>query len=396
MNDPLQAPAPREILYLDNSATSYPKPPQVAAAMCRWLEQVGGSPGRSGHRLSIDSARQVFEARESLARLLAVPSSRQIVFTKNATEALNLAIQGLLDPGDRVLTTSMEHNSVMRPLRHLVAQGTITLEVVRCSPEGRLDPADVARALERKTRLVVMTHASNVTGTIMPVPEVAALCREQGALLLVDAAQTAGALPLDVAAWGVDLLAFTGHKSLFGPTGTGGLYLREGVELRPFMRGGTGSNSEQEEQPDFLPDRLESGTLNAVGIAGLQAGLDFVLQTGVGRIREEESALTAMLLKGLAAIPGVTIHGPGSAADMMPVVSLSVAGLAPSEVGYILDEAFGIMTRIGLCCAPSAHRTIGTFPGGTVRLAPGFFTTPADITYTLEALGAIAGKVTRR
>ncbi len=381
---------PGKILYLDNSATSFPKPPQVAEAMCRWLQEVGGSPGRSGHRLSIASARLVFEARESLARLLGAPSSRQIIFTKNATEALNLAINGVLARGDHVVTTSMEHNSVMRPLRYLAGQGDIDLTIVTCSAEGRLDPADVARSLTRKTRLVAVTHASNVTGTIMPVRELARLCREREVLLLVDAAQTIGALPVDVGAWDIDLLAFTGHKSLFGPTGTGGLYLREGLEVRPIMRGGTGSNSEREEQPDFLPDRLESGTLNAVGIAGLQAGVDFVLDKGVERIRSEEMALTAAVLEGLAAIPGVMLHGPSRPSDMMPVISLSLAGLVPSEVGSILDEAFGIMTRVGLCCSPLAHRTIGTFPQGTVRLSPGFFTTPDDITYVLESLRAVA------
>ncbi len=387
--------AAQGVIYLDNGATSFPKPRQVVEAVNRWLTQVGGSPGRSGHRLSTESARIVFEAREAMAGLIGAPSSRQIVFTKNATEALNIAIQGVLTDGDHVVTTSMEHNSVMRPLRHLAAQGRIELTVVQGDGRGLAKAEDVIAAFGGKTRLAAVTHASNVSGTIMAVAELGRACREKGVLLLVDGAQTVGALPIDVVRDGIDLLAFTGHKSLFGPTGTGGLYLREGVEVRPLMRGGTGSDSEFEEQPDFLPDRLESGTLNAVGIAGLKAGIDFIAATGVERVREEEMGLVSRLLEGLHTVPGLTVFGPAEARERCPIVSFNIAGLAPSEVGYVLDEGFGIMCRVGLHCSPSAHRTLGTFPGGSVRFSPGYFNTAEDMEYAVSAVRAIASRKVR-
>jgi cysteine desulfurase family protein len=378
------------IIYLDNGATSFPKPPPVIEAVSRWFTEYGGSPGRSGHRMAIAAARLHFEARESMSTLLGAPSSRRIVFTLNATEALNLAITGVITRGDHVVTSSMEHNSVMRPLRHLAHQGVINLTVVPCSSAGDLDPQDLVSALTPATRLVVMTHASNVTGTLMPVPFVANACRERGILFLVDAAQTAGALPLDVISLGVDLLAFTGHKSLFGPMGTGGLWVREGVEVQPLVRGGTGSNSEDEEHPSFFPDRLEAGTPNAVGLAGLKAGVEYVLSAGVQRIRETEEAHTARLLEGLREIPGLRLHGGGSALGMVPVVSFTLDGLAPSEVGFLLDEGYGILCRVGLHCSPAAHRTLGTFPSGTVRFSPGWFTTSLEIDRALEAVRDIA------
>jgi cysteine desulfurase family protein len=380
------------VVYLDNAATSFPKPPEVAAAIGHWLGRVGGSPGRSGHRLSTESARMVFETREAVASLLGVASSRQVVFTKNATEALNLALSGFLRRGDRVVTTSVEHNSVMRPLRALAAGGAIELSVVPCGPDSRLEVGKVAAALTPGTRLLVATHASNVTGVLMPLTELGALCRERGVRFLVDAAQTAGAVPLDMAGQGIDLLAFTGHKSLLGPPGTGGLCVAEDLLLEPLLRGGTGSNSEQEAQPETMPDRLEAGTQNTAGLAGLKAGVEFILRTGVGVIREREEAVTGRLLDGVRRIPGVTLHGPGEPELMAPVISLNLAGLAPSEAGFLLDEGYGILCRVGLQCAPSAHRTIGTFPGGTVRLSPGFFTTEEDVEAALAAIRALASR----
>jgi cysteine desulfurase family protein len=358
--------------------------------MDRWMKEIGGSPGRSGHRLSIDSARVVFEARESLAGLLGADSSKQIIFTCNATMALNLAISGAVKFGDRVVTTSMEHNSVMRPLRHLAREKVIELDTIPCAADGSLDPGDLIKALERETVLVAVTHASNVTGTISPIGELARICRDRGSLLLVDAAQTAGAVPMDVQSDGIDMLAFTGHKSLYGPTGTGGLYVREGLKIKPLVRGGTGSNSEREEHPEFFPDCLEAGTPNAVGLAGLKAGLDFIQSTGIDQIRDDELSLTVRLLEGLVEIPGVRIFGTMEKERRTPAVSFTLEGLSPSEVGYILDEAFGILVRVGLHCSPSAHRTIGTFPEGTVRIVPGFFNSPEDIDYSLECIRTIA------
>jgi cysteine desulfurase family protein len=381
-----------QAIYLDNGATSFPKPAAVAAAMSHFLLEVGGSPGRSGHRLSQEAARVVFECREALAALFGAPDSRRIAFTLNATQALNTAIYGTLLPGDRVIVTAMEHNSTMRPLRDLERRGVIALEVLPCDAAGRLDLERLGSALRTRPRLLAAVHASNVSGSILPLREVGAMTRAAGTLLLLDAAQSAGALPIDVEADGVDLLAFTGHKALLGPQGTGGLWVRPGIEPRPLFRGGTGSNSELEEQPEFWPDRLESGTLNAVGIAGLLAGVSFVAEKGIATIRAREEALTQRLLDALRAVEGITLYGPERAAERSPIVSVNFAGLVPSEAGFLLEEGFGVLTRVGLHCAPAAHRTLGTYPQGTVRFAPGFFTTEADIDAAIEGCRYLAAK----
>lgn len=381
------------MIYLDNAATSWPKPPQVLTAMARFLTEVGANPGRSGHRLSVEAGRVVYAAREAVAELFHAPDPLRVVFGMNATEGLNLALGGLLRPGDHVVTSSMEHNSVMRPLRALEREG-ISVTVVACSPEGSLDPRAVLEALRPETRLVVLNHASNVTGTLLPVAEVGrALHRMRGPLLVVDAAQSGGAVSIDVQADGIDLLAFTGHKSLYGPMGTGGLIIGERVplgEFRPLLRGGTGSRSEQEEQPDFLPDMCESGTPNGVGLAGLEAGVRWVLEQGVEAIRAHEMALTQRLIEGLSAIPGVTVYGTRDPERQTAVVSFNIAGMEPSEVGMRLDEEYGIMCRVGLHCAPAAHRTIGTFPAGTVRFALGAFNTPEEVDAALRAVARMA------
>ncbi len=381
-------------IYLDNAATSWPKPPEVAEAMVRFLNEVGANPGRSGHRLSVEAGRIVYQAREALAELFGVADPLRVVFGLNATDGLNLAIRGLLRPGDHVVTSSMEHNSVMRPLRALEREG-VEVTVVHCSPEGVLDPAAVEAAIRPNTALVVLNHASNVVGTLLPVAEVGRMLRARGngPLLLVDAAQTGGAVPIDMEGDGIDLLAFTGHKSLYGPMGTGGLIIGPRVDierLQPIRRGGTGSRSEYEEQPDFLPDCYESGTPNTVGLAGLLAGVRWVLERGVEAIRAHEQALTRRLIEGLSAIPGVTVYGTRDPARQTAVVSFNIAGMEPSEVGLRLDEEFGIMCRVGLHCAPAAHRTIGTFPTGTVRFAPGAFTTTEEIDRAVEAVARLA------
>ena len=381
------------MIYLDNAATSWPKPPQVLAAMARFLTEVGANPGRSGHRLSVEAGRIVYAAREAVAELFHAPDPLRVVFGMNATEGINLALRGLLRPGDHVVTSSMEHNSVMRPLRALEREG-VSVTVVPCSPEGFLDPQAVLSALRPETRLVVLNHASNVTGTLLPVAEVGrALHRMGGPLLLVDAAQSGGAVPINMQADGIDLLAFTGHKSLYGPMGTGGLIIGDRVpleEFRPLIRGGTGSRSEREEQPDFLPDMCESGTPNAVGLAGLEAGVRWVLERGVEAIRAHEVELTRRLSDGLREIPGVTVYGSQDARLRTAVVSFNIAGMEPSEVGMRLDEEYGIMCRVGLHCAPAAHRTIGTFPAGTVRFALGAFTTREEVDAALRAVARLA------
>ncbi len=381
-----------KLVYMDNGATSFPKPPVVADAMAHFLRRVGGSPGRSGHRLSQEAARIVFSCREALAGLFGAPDSRRIVFTLNATEALNIAILGLLREGDRVVTTSVEHNSVMRPLRDLVRHRGIDLQVIPGDRAGRIDPDLIEKSLQSKPRLLVLSHASNVTGALVPLSRIGEMSRAAGTLLLADAAQSAGVVPIDVERDRVDLLAFTGHKGLLGPQGTGGLWVREGLEIRPLMRGGTGSNSELEEQPEFYPDALESGTQNAVGLAGLGAAIGYIADRGVEEIGRHEKGLAARLIEGLRAVDNLTLHGPGPDEPRTAVVSFTVPGVAPSEVGFLLDEAFGVLTRVGLHCAPGAHRTIETFPAGTVRLSPGCFTTAEDIDHVVDACSYIARK----
>lgn len=383
-----------KLIYLDNAATSHPKPETVIQAMTTFMREVGGNPGRSGHRLSIEAGRVVFEAREKIAALFGVSDSSRVIFGQNATEAINLGLKGLLRRGDHVITSSMEHNSVMRPIRALERE-SIELTVIPCSREGFLDPAEIQRAIRKNSRMVVLNHGSNVVGTLLPLEPVGEICRKHGILFLVDAAQTAGVIPIDMERGKVDLLAFTGHKALFGPQGTGGLVLGTRVDernLEPLKRGGTGSRSEREEQPDFLPDLCESGTPNAVGLAGLRAGLDFILGLGIEKIRDHERKLTARLIQGLLEIPGVVVYGSGDAEKQCAVVSFNLKDWVPSDLSFRLDEAFGILTRVGLHCAPSAHRTIGTFPEGTVRVSMSYLNTVEEIEQTLQAIEILARK----
>ena len=377
-------------IYFDHAATSWPKPPGVRAALDRYFEEAGGNPGRSGHRMSIAAARAVEDTRDLLAELLATPDPSRIAFTKNATEALNIAIYGSLRPGDHAVTTSIEHNSVMRPLRHLESLG-LELTVAPTAPDGTLEAARIAAAIRPETRLVATVHGSNVMGSLLPIDEIARICRDRGVPYLVDASQTAGAVPIDVEALGVDLLAFTGHKALLGMTGTGGLYVRPGLAIEPLLRGGTGSRSDQETQPDFMPDAHESGTLNVAGIVGLGAGVRHLLATGVYEIEAHERQLTARFVDGAGGIPGVTVYAPADAKQRCGVVSFNVDMLSPSEVGTILDRDFGIMSRVGLHCSPGTHRTIGTFPTGTVRFGFGLSNTLAEVETTLDAIAEIAG-----
>jgi len=381
------------MIYLDNAATSWPKPTAVTEAMSRFMLEVGANPGRSAHRLSIEAGRMVYETREAVARLFNLSDPLRVVFGLNATEALNLALWGTLRPGDRVLTTSMEHNSVMRPLRALERERSVKVDIVRCSSEGFLDADDVEAALRADTKMIVLNHASNVVGSVLPVAEVGRIAREHALLLLVDAAQTAGAYPLDMEAMAIDLLAFTGHKALLGPQGTGGLCIGERVqeaEMRPLKQGGTGSRSETEEQPSFLPDMCESGTPNTVGLAGLGAGVQYIIDRGVEEIRAHEVHLTRGLIAELVEIPGVTVYGGLDAEMQTATVSFNIDGLAPSEVGLMLDEEHGIMSRVGLDCAPAAHRTIGTFPVGTVRFGLSALSTTDEVDAGVEAVREIA------
>ena len=376
-------------IYFDNAATSWPKPPEVRASLDAYFGEGGGNPGRSGHRMSIAAARIVEETRDRLSRLLHVEDPARIAFTKNATEALNVAIYGSLGPGDHVVTTSIEHNSVMRPLRDLEARG-VEVTIIPCAPDGMLEPDDVRGALRPSTRLLITVHGSNVTGTLLPIGEIARFARSAGVPYLVDASQTAGAIPIDVEDLGVDMLAFTGHKGLLGMTGTGGLYVRDGVDIVPLMRGGTGSRSDSEFQPDFMPDALESGTLDMAGLAGLGAGVDHILDMGVDAVERHERELVQRFVDGAAEIQGVVEYGPKDVSRRCGVLSFNVGGLSCSDVGMVLDRDFEIMSRVGLHCAPGAHRTIGTFPVGTVRFGFGIYNTMDEVDGALEAIREIA------
>jgi cysteine desulfurase/selenocysteine lyase len=378
------------MIYLDNAATSWPKPQSVYETLCSFLQEAGANPGRSSHRMASAAARTVAETRASLARLLNAESPDRIVFTANATDSLNLAILGLLRPGDRAITTSMEHNSVRRPLKVMRGKG-IDVITVRASPSGVVDPTEIAR-VARGARIIAITHASNVNGAVQPIAKIAEIAHKVGALLLVDGAQSVGAMPIDVQALGIDLLAFPGHKALFGPPGTGALYIGPSVDLeafRPLRTGGTGVNSEDDTPPHALPQRYEAGTLNTLGIAGLRTGVEFVEQTGIEVIARHHETLTLRLVDGLSAIDGVQVFTcpglPGAA-----VVSFSIDGWDPAEAGAVLDQSFEIACRTGLHCAPEACMTIGAGPHGTIRFSPGWFTTSDDIDAAVAAVAEIA------
>lgn len=377
------------MIYLDNAATTWPKPETVVQAMQKAIKEQGGNPGRSGHRLSLAAGKAIEKTRILLARLFNAPAPGRIVFTLNATEAINLGLKGILRPGDHVISGTMEHNAVARPLEALKERG-IEATRVHTSPQTGIDPDDLRAAIKGNTKMVVLGHASNVTGTINPVGEIGRLCRERGIVFLVDAAQTAGYFPIDVQELCIDLLAFPGHKGLLGPQGTGGLYISPDVSPLPLREGGTGSDSQSLIQPTQSPDRYESGTPNTPGIAGLGAGVAFILERGTENIRAHEHALVDRLLTGLQDIPGAILYGPPPGAERAGAVSLNIGGVDPLQVAVILDQAFDIAVRSGLHCAPDAHRETGTLNGGAIRISPGFFNSEEDIDGCLAALNSIA------
>ena len=384
------------LLYLDNAATSWPKPPGVADAMVHFIESVGANPGRSGHRLSVEAARIVYRTREAIAQFFNISDSLRVVFGLNITDSINLALHGLLKPGDHVVTTGMEHNAVMRPLRQ-IEKNNVMITQVACAQDGTIDPDDVKTTIQPNTRLVVVNHASNVCGTLLPIKEIGEIARHANLLFLVDSAQSAGTINIDMIRDQIDLLAFTGHKSLYGPMGTGGLILGERIdpqEITSIRQGGTGSRSEREEQPDFLPDCFESGTANAVGLAGLLAGLAWLNDVGVEKIQADEEKLCQQLINGLMEIPGVIVYGTHDAKKQTATVAWNMEGVEASTIGMRLDDEFGILCRVGLHCAPSAHRTIGTFPDGCVRFGLGAFNSQSDVERTLKSVARIAKEKT--
>ena len=374
--------------YLDNAATSWPKPETVYQAVDHFMREVGATPGRGGHRREEEAARIADETRAALAELFHAPEPNGVAFTMNATQAINMALKGLLKAGDHVITSSIEHNAVWRPLKALERRG-VAVTAVPCARDGSLDPADVEASIQQSTRMIAMLHASNVLGTILPVAEVGALARKHGIPFLVDAAQTAGAYPIDMQAMNIDLLAFPGHKGLFGPHGTGGLIVRTGLALETWIEGGSGTESAPETMPESLPLRLEVGTQNAAGIAGLLAGTRFVLEQGIEKIRQHEMELTTLLMDALRDVPNLTLLGHSDFTQRTAVVSVNIEGYVPDQLAMVLDQVFDIATRAGLHCAPQAHRTAGTLESGALRFSPGYFNTADEIHEAAEALAGI-------
>lgn len=381
------------MIYFDNAATTWPKPPGVVEAIGRCINDMGANPGRAGHKMSVTAGEMVDGVRKKLAGLFNIDPGHyeRIIFTLNATGALNLAIKGLLKKDDHVITSSMEHNSVARPLNTLEKNG-VRVTRVKCGPDGGMDPDDVRRAIRPGTKLIAVTHASNVTGAVMPVEEIGKAAKESGITFLVDAAQSAGVIDIDVKKMNIDLLAFPGHKSLLGPTGTGGLYIGEGIVLDTLSEGGTGSQSELQGMPETLPERYEAGTLNAAGIAGLGAGVDFIISTEMEAIRRHELGLTRRFIEGALKIPGLKLYGPADTENRAPVVSFLVEGRKSAEIGGVLDNNYDVACRAGLHCAPDAHRTLGTFEQKLVRFSFSFFNTEKEIDDVLGFLDEIVRK----
>lgn len=371
------------MIYLDNAATTWPKPKEVAEAVAACIEAVPGTPGRGSHQGARQAARIAFEAREEIAALFDVDDATRIAFCGNATQALNTALFGLLQPGDVVVTSSWEHNAVVRPL-HVLEQKGVVIRKIPPTQEGPLDLTALEEALPG-AKALVLTHASNVTGAILPLQEAAALAARHGCLVIVDAAQTAGVEEIK-AFWGLHVIAFAGHKGLLGPQGTGGLYVAPQVSVKPLIFGGTGSRSEEREQPSFYPDCLESGTLNTPGLAGLLAGVRFVRTTGMERIRYRESELAEKLRTALRKMQGISMKGEKQGQLQTAVLSFTVEGIDSNVAALWLEEKAGIICRAGLHCAPWAHEALGTLETGTIRLSPGYFNTDAEIEAAIKAL----------
>lgn len=377
---------------MDNAATSYPKPEVVYQAIDYYNRHMGGNPGRGSNKQTVKAGTVLLEAREALAKLFNIEDAMQVAFTYNITDALNMGFKGILEPGDHVITSSMEHNSVARPLFIMEKQG-VEWTKVTCAPDGTLNPDEVKKAIRPNTRMICTLHASNLTGTIMPIAEVGKIARENGLVFMVDTAQSAGALPIDVVKQNIDILTFTGHKSLLGPQGTGGIYIRPGLNVKPSRQGGTGSLSEYMEHPDIMPDLLESGTLNTPGIAGLLAGVTFILEADINNITKQEQELTDLLLSGLKEIQGLKMYGPQNSNQQTAVIAFNISDIDPGEISASLDYEYNITTRSGLHCAPLAHQTIGTLEQGAIRLSPGFFTTREEIEHVIKAIDEVARRV---
>ncbi len=377
------------MIYLDNAATTLRKPPEVIEAVVQAMNAMGNA-SRGTHTSSLDASRTVYEARVKLAQLLGCKRADHVVFTCNATEALNIAISGTLKPGSHVITTDLEHNSVLRPLYRLEAERQVELSFVGADRHGNIDYSDFEKLIRPNTQAIVCTHASNLTGNMVDVARVGRIAKEHNLLFIVDASQTAGAFPIDMEAMGIDILCFTGHKALMGPQGTGGLCLREGVAIKPWKVGGTGVQTYSQAQPEQLPALLEAGTLNGHGIAGLAAAVDYINSVGIEAIRDKEQFLTCRFVDGVSHIEGVTVYGDFTAVHHAPVVALNIRDYDSGAVADELSEAYGIATRPGAHCAPRMHRALGTTEQGAVRFSFGWFTEAEDVDAAVRAVKELA------
>ncbi len=378
------------MIYLDNAATSFPKPDKVYQEMLKCMKEYCANSGRGGHELSIRSGRAVMEAREIIANFFNIKNPMRLIFTKNATEALNIAIKGVLKEGDHVITTSMEHNSVIRPLKTLEKDIGVELTIIQGNEFGEINAEEIKKNIKSNTRMIVCTLSSNVNGIIMPIKEIGGIARKSNIIFLVDASQGAGTLEVDVEYNNIDMLAFPGHKSLLGPQGTGGLYVAEGLEIKSILQGGTGSSSENLFQPEILPDALESGTLNTPGIVGLGQGVGFINSFGLLNIKSYKSLLVKQIYDGLSHINEVIIYSKKESSNNSGIIAFNFKEIESTEVSYVLDKAYGIASRAGLHCSPMAHKTIGTLKGGVVRLSVGCFNTKSEIDMLLNALKEIS------
>ncbi|WP_455059341.1 aminotransferase class V-fold PLP-dependent enzyme [Parvimonas micra] len=373
------------MIYLDNGATTFPKPKVVTDKIMECYLGYAGNPGRSGHKLAMKMDLEIYETREKICKLINGTEVLNVIFTFNATDSLNLAIKGVLEEGDHVITTSMEHNSVLRPLNQLRKEGKIELSIVYADDKGYIDPQKIFEALTPNTKMIVTTHMSNVFGTIVDIKAIGDFCKENNILYLVDASQSIGVLDIDVQEMNIDLLAFPGHKALFGPMGTGALYIKEGIIVKPLKEGGTGSYSHSIDQPDLYPDSLESGTPNGVGIIALGKGIDFINEVGIENIRNHEMSLKNHFIELLKDNEDVILYG--TLDDRQgAVVSLNVKDMDSSEISYILSDEFDIYTRPGFHCAPLAHKTMGTEELGAIRFSFGYYNTLEEVEKTVEAL----------
>ena len=380
------------MIYLDNAATTFPKPEIVYKTMDTFYRTLGANPGRSGHKMAMLAEKEIEDTRNVIARLFGIKDPGRFIFTFNATDAINMGIKGLLKSGDHVITTYLEHNAVSRSLYGLEKRKVITITKARNSVEGFIDPDDIKSAIKANTKLIVISHAPNVLGTIQPIQEIGNIARENNVIFMVDAAQTTCVCEIDVNKSYVDMLAFTGHKGPLGPTGTGGLYVGERLTLEPWREGGTGFEPASLSQPEELPFKLESGTPNTVGIAGLRAGIEYVLSKGINNIRTHEQKLINKLINVLKHDNRFVLYGTTDISKKVGILSINIKGYKPAEVGAILDQTFDIAARPGLHCAPFAHQMLGTFPDGTVRISTGLFNTEDDINQLIKALNKIASE----